>query len=65
MPLGIKGALIGVLLAVSILQWGFLGLLLIVLLSVAGFVIERWLLSNKDVLLAWLRQAEQQLKNKS
>ena len=65
MPLGIKGALIGVLLAVSILQWGFLGLLLIVLLTVAGFVIERWLLSNKDVLLAWLRQAEQQLKNKS
>ena len=65
MSLGIKGALIGVLLAVSILQWGFLGLLLIVLLAVAGFVIERWLLSNKDVLLAWLRQAEQQLKNKS
>lgn len=65
MSLGIKGALIGVLLAVSILQWGFLGLLLIVLLTVAGFVIERWLLSNKDVLLAWLRQAEQQLKNKS
>lgn len=65
MSLGIKGALIGALLAVSILQWGFLGLLLIVLLTVAGFVIERWLLSNKDVLLAWLRQAEQQLKNKS
>lgn len=65
MPLGIKGALIGVLLAVSILQWGFLGLLLIVLLTVAGFVIERWLLSNKDVLLAWLRQGEQRLKNKS
>jgi uncharacterized membrane protein len=65
MPLGIKGALIGVLLAVSILQWGFLGLLLIVLLAVAGFVIERWLLSNKDVLLAWLRQGEQRLKNKS
>ncbi|WP_225049367.1 MULTISPECIES: hypothetical protein [Lacticaseibacillus] len=65
MPLGIKGALIGVLLAVSILQWGFLGLLLIVLLAVAGFVIERWLLSNKDGLLAWLRQGEQRLKNKS
>lgn len=65
MPLGIKGVLIGVLLAVSILQWGFLGLLLIVLLAVAGFVIERWLLSNKDVLLAWLRQGEQRLKNKS
>ncbi|WP_054719670.1 hypothetical protein [Lacticaseibacillus manihotivorans] len=65
MPLGIKGALIGVLLAVSILQWGFLGLLLIVLLAVSGFVIERWLLSNKDVLLAWLRQGEQRLKNKS
>lgn len=65
MPLGIKGALIGVLLAVSILQWGFLGLLLIVLLAVAGFVIERWLLSNKDVLLVWLRQGEQRLKNKS
>lgn len=65
MPRGIKGALIGVLLAVSILQWGFLGLLLIVLLTVAGFVIERWLLSNKDVLLAWLRQGEQRLKNKS
>lgn len=65
MPLGIKGALIGVLLAVSILQWGFLGLLLIVLLTVAGFVIERWLLSNKDVLFAWLRQGEQRLKNKS
>ena len=65
MSLGIKGALIGALLAVSILQWGFLGLLLIVLLAVAGFVIERWLLSNKDVLLAWLRQGEQRLKNKS
>ena len=65
MPLGIKGALIGVLLAVSILQWGFLGVLLIVLLAVAGFLIERWLLSNKDELLAWLRQGAQQLKNKS
>lgn len=65
MPLGVTGALIGALLAAAILQWGFLGLLLIAILAIAGFLIERWLLPNKADLLAWLRQGKQQLKDRS
>ncbi|WP_407892840.1 hypothetical protein [Lacticaseibacillus sp. N501-2] len=65
MPLGVTGALIGALLAAAILQWGFLGLLLIAILAIAGFLIERWLLPNKTDLLAWLRQGKQQLKDRS
>lgn len=65
MTLGLKGALIGAFVAVAILQWGLLGLLLIVLLAIAGLLIERWLIPNKASLIAWLRQGKQQLKDKT
>lgn len=64
MPRGITGALIGALLAAAILQWGFLGLLLVVALAIAGFLIERWLLPRQSALITWLRQGKQQLKDR-
>lgn len=65
MQIGAKGAITGVLIGVAFLQWGFAGLLLILALAIAGWLVERWVLPNKASILDWLRSGKQQLKRKA
>ncbi|WP_127848744.1 hypothetical protein [Lacticaseibacillus hulanensis] len=58
MRLGMMGAIAGGLLAAAILQWGFWGLVFIILLASAGFLLEKWLLPNKESLWQWLRSGK-------
>ncbi|WP_125705099.1 hypothetical protein [Lacticaseibacillus daqingensis] len=64
MQVGLKGALIGALIAVAFLQWGGGGVLLIGGLALVGFLVERWLLPNQAGLMTWLRSGKAQLKHK-
>jgi len=58
---GMKGAVIGAILAAACLQWGFLGLCFILIAMLAGFFIQRWWEPNQENVLSWLRDGKKQI----
>lgn len=61
MSKGMTGATLGLIIAVVLLQWGWLALLLAAVLSGCGYALERWLIPRKSRLKQWVRDGKRTL----